>query len=278
MKDIVQLEIDNMSNKVKKQYYKLLTEKLDDFQDWKSIDRSFLGDYEGDSDEDPWEFKDTHTVDELLEVGFRRYPNEFIDFQKEYKQSIYNQTIQENDFKDLGYKDIVPGLSREEKDEIIREIKNQLPYLNDQDYNDVALDKIDKEYIFEYEKLPILEKFAAPRPYQHMYKNDKDTLEKFDQNKYVLTKLLSDHVIEHEFDRIKEADVVVREFFKSEDELIVYVMEDGRMGHEILNGREEYLNPHHQVNSWIETKHQLELTQKDNSEQSQKFEAPKLKM
>ncbi|WP_341495353.1 hypothetical protein [Mesomycoplasma ovipneumoniae] len=111
-----------------------------------------------------------------------------------------------------------------------------------------------------------------------MYKNDKDTLEKFDQNKYVLTKLLSDHVIEHEFDRIKEADVVVREFFKSEDELIVYVMKDGRMGHEILNGREEYLNPHHQVNSWIETKHQLELTQKDNSEQSQKFEAPKLKM
>ncbi|MDW2910399.1 hypothetical protein [Mesomycoplasma ovipneumoniae] len=55
MKDIVQLEIDNIVDDfkqenfgygIKEEYYDFIVTKLDDVQDWKSIDRSFLGDYE----------------------------------------------------------------------------------------------------------------------------------------------------------------------------------------------------------------------------------------
>ncbi|MDW2861082.1 hypothetical protein [Mesomycoplasma ovipneumoniae] len=242
MKDIVQIEINNLPDDVKKEYYKLLTDKLDDHEDWKSIDRSFLGDYDGNYDEDPWDFKDNHSIDELLEVGFRRYPNEFIDFQKKYKESIYNQTIQENDFKDLGYRDIVKDLTHQQKKEVIKEILNQDIYLTYDDYYRPTIEQTDKHFIHKLDKT---------------YKN-----------KWVLT----------HFPYLKE-NPIKKQYFKNDDDFIVFVMEDGRMGHEILNlGREEYLNPHNKVNQWVETKYELELAEKDISEQTQKFEAPKLKM
>ncbi|WP_337897608.1 hypothetical protein [Mesomycoplasma ovipneumoniae] len=242
MKDIVQLEINNLPEDVKKEYYKLLTGKLDELQDWKSIDRSFLGDYEGDYDEDPWDFKDNHTLDELLEVGFRRYPNEFIDFQKKYKDSVYNQTIKKHNFKDLGYKDIVPNLDQEQKDEVIKEILNQDIYLTYDDYYRPTIEQTDKHFIHN--------------------------LDKTNKNKWVLT----------HFPYLKE-NPIKKQYFKNDDEFIIFVMEDGRMGHEILNlGREEYLNPHNKVNQWIETKYELEQALKDNQEQTQKFESPKMKM
>ncbi|MDO6829462.1 hypothetical protein [Mesomycoplasma ovipneumoniae] len=231
--DIVKIELNNLPDDVKKEYYKLLTEKLDDLQDWKT---TYPSHYLNEDDErDSWDFKDNHTIDELLEVGFRRYPNEFIDFQKKYKDSVYNQTIKKHNFKDLGYKDIVPNLTPKQKGRVIKEISNQDIYLTDEGYEDTKILKIKK-------------------------KNST-------QNRYIIQQ------------NKKNSDIIKEQIFEDDDDFIIFVMEDGRMGHEILNlGREEYLNPHNKVNQWIETKYELEQVLKDNQEQTDKFEAPKLKM
>ncbi|MDW2910177.1 hypothetical protein R7W80_03215 [Mesomycoplasma ovipneumoniae] len=247
MKDIVQLEIDNIVDDfkqenfgygIKEEYYDFIVTKLDDVQDWKSIDRSFLGDYEGDEDEAWWDFKDNHTVDELLEVGFRKYPNEFIRFQKRYKNSLYNQTLKKHNFKDLDYKDIVPNLSQEQKDKIIKEILNQDIYLGDEGYT------------AEIKKL-----------------------KKLDKNKWVLTQT------PWEWNNPDKTSPVKKQYFKNDEDLIVYFMEDNRGAHEILNWTgDSYLNPHYQVNQWIVTNYELELAQTEELEQTQKFEEPKMKM
>ncbi|WP_341491233.1 hypothetical protein [Mesomycoplasma ovipneumoniae] len=55
-------------------------------------------------------------------------------------------------------------------------------------------------------------------------------------------------------------------------------LEDGRIAPEILHKHEKILNPHYKVNNWIETKYELELAQTEKLEQTQKFEAPKMKI
>ncbi len=43
-------------------------------------------------------------------------------FQKEYKNSHYNQAIKEHGFKDLTYEDMIKNLTPEQKDKIVRDI------------------------------------------------------------------------------------------------------------------------------------------------------------
>lgn len=162
MKNIVGLEINNLPDQVKEEYYKLIRKRVEDNKDW----RWLVG------DEDWKYFKDNHTFDELLEVGFWKYPQEFIAFQKKYKNSLYNQTLKQHDFKDLGYKDVVKDLSQEEKEGIIDEILIQAPYLSTRDYPVVYLEEIDKKFIEKN---------------QWLY--SREELEQYYQNKFILTKV-----------------------------------------------------------------------------------------
>ncbi|WP_337899142.1 hypothetical protein [Mesomycoplasma ovipneumoniae] len=315
MKDIVQLEINNLPEDVKKEYYKLLTDKLDELQDWKSIDRSFLGDYEGDYDEDPWDFKDNHTLDELLEVGFRRYPNEFIDFQKKYKDSVYNQTIKKHNFKDLGYKDIVPNLDQEQKDEIIVDISRLAIYFDDEDYRNYDV----PDYIKKYDATPYITQITdqdkkyikrlanlytkswvsrtTDEANKNLEEQDlfweefnelkinygkeqfwKDAVENINNNLGVVKDYINNNYVLTIPNRYEHEYWSRQKFFKNKDDLILFGVEDKTFAPEILYKHNEILNPNHKVNEWIVTNHKLELAQKYCLEQAQKLKAPKLKM
>ncbi|WP_069097537.1 hypothetical protein [Mesomycoplasma ovipneumoniae] len=104
MKKIIELEIKNLSKEDKKE----LIEFINEFG-YKKIDPK--------------------NSDKELEAYFQDYPTEFIAFQKRNKNSLYNQAIKENNFKDLTYKDMVENLTQEQKDKIVRDISSMVKYL-----------------------------------------------------------------------------------------------------------------------------------------------------
>ncbi|WNM16381.1 hypothetical protein [Mesomycoplasma ovipneumoniae] len=261
MKNIVGLEINNLPDQVKEEYYKqvkeeyyeLIRKRIENNKDW----RWLVG------DEDWKYFKDNHTFDELLEVGFWKYPQEFIAFSKKnIKTAFITKTLKQHDFKDLGYKDLVKDLSQEEKEGIIDEILIQVPYLSNlstRDYPVVYLEEIDKKFIEKN---------------QWLY--SREELEQYYQNKFILTKVSR---YPKDDKRSVEIPPIINKFFKNEDEVIVFVMEDGRMTHEILNSCTDNLNPHHKVNNLIEKKYELEQLKKDKTiSKNKKVEQPKKKM
>ncbi|WP_044285642.1 hypothetical protein [Mesomycoplasma ovipneumoniae] len=70
-----------------------------------------------------------NSVDEVLERYFAEYQDDFIAFQKKYKNSLYNQTIKEHNFKDLTYEDMVKNLTPEQKEKIVRDISSMVKQL-----------------------------------------------------------------------------------------------------------------------------------------------------
>ncbi|WP_069098639.1 hypothetical protein [Mesomycoplasma ovipneumoniae] len=70
-----------------------------------------------------------NSVDEVLERYFAEYQDDFIAFQKKYKNSLYNQAIKEHGFKDLTYEDMIKNLTPEQKDKIVRDISSMVKQL-----------------------------------------------------------------------------------------------------------------------------------------------------
>ncbi|MHA0314834.1 hypothetical protein [Mesomycoplasma ovipneumoniae] len=224
--DIVQLEIQNLSTKDKKE----LIEVINEFGSKKI---------------------DPNNLDKWLESYFWNFPDEFIAFQKGYKYSLYNQTIQENDFKDFDYEDVIESLTQDQKDKIIEYILLNTKYLKDEDGNDYA----DESYIWE----------LTDEDWEDLKKFDKKLWEENKNSKYISTLATSED--DNQFI-----------FFKNDDDLIYFGLKKSKIRNVLLFRYKEVLNPHHQVNEWIETNHKLELAQSDVSEQGQKFEEPKKKL
>ncbi|WP_341494017.1 hypothetical protein [Mesomycoplasma ovipneumoniae] len=208
---------------------------------------------------------------------FKDNLNEFIAFQKSNKNSLYNQTLKKHDFQDLSYKDVVEDLEQWEKKEIIwkKEIISKEVSIDgaiqirrgiDEEY--VSLQGIapwHKEEIKSYKKsLELGEKnnninididiiipiFADPR-----FPNLDENIDEYLKNEYVLTRT-----------NIKNWKLNELKFFKNDDEVILFALNEPKIAPYILDQYEELLNPHHQVNRWIVKNHKLELTQKDNAE------------
>ncbi|MEG3825638.1 hypothetical protein MOV3098_00110 [Mesomycoplasma ovipneumoniae] len=120
-----------------------------------------------------WEkFKNYSALDESLEAYFRKYPDDFITFQAGVPESLYSQTIQENDFKHLDYEDVIENLNQDQKDKIILDICSMAKYLKDENDNDYA----DETYIWE----------LTDEDWEDLKKFDKKLWEQNKNNKYVL--------------------------------------------------------------------------------------------
>ncbi|WP_337903094.1 hypothetical protein [Mesomycoplasma ovipneumoniae] len=271
MSDIIELEIKNLSKKEKKEWHNFLQSVWPERMEWTQGNVERNTDFKN--------LKKYKALDELLKDYFKRYPDHFIGFQHSNKNSLYNQTIKQHDFKDFDYEDMVKDLTQEEKDEVIWDIatRNWSPehvgshYWNkediDKDIEEVSFWDINpkhKKEMEDYKKLP--ENLKAKYDFVNYYPEIKKNLDKYLKNEFVF------------FTRTWEDTYKDFRFFKNKDELIVFALEDGRIAPEILHKHEKILNPHYKVNNWIETKYELELTQKDDLDQTQKFEEPKLKM
>ncbi|MHA0314836.1 hypothetical protein [Mesomycoplasma ovipneumoniae] len=199
-----------------------------------------------------WEkFKNYSALDESLEAYFRKYPDEFITFQAGVSESLYSQAIQENDFKHLDYEDVIENLNQDQKDKIILDICSMAKYLKDEDGNDYA----DESYIWE----------LTDEDWEDLKKFDKKLWEQYKNNKYILV-------------MPKGKDQADLAFFTDDDHLIFFALNDQELAPRLLKRHWKVLDPHYKVNRWIEKKYELKLAQKDNSKQSKKFKAPKLKM
>ncbi|WP_044285644.1 hypothetical protein [Mesomycoplasma ovipneumoniae] len=104
MSKIIELEIKNLSKEDKKELIEYINKS-----GYKKIDPK--------------------NADKELEAYFQDYPTEFIAFQKEYKNSLYNQTIKKHNFKDLTYEDMIKNLTPEQKDKIVRDISSMVKQL-----------------------------------------------------------------------------------------------------------------------------------------------------
>ncbi|WNM16380.1 hypothetical protein [Mesomycoplasma ovipneumoniae] len=256
--DIVKREVKNLSIKDKEELIELANEFLP-----KKINLNDL--------------------DKLLESYFRDFSVEFNAFQKRYKYSVYNQEIKKNDFKDLDYEDVEESLPQDQKDKIIDyilSILSKAKHIKDEDGNDCDDDPFieeitakDRELIKKPEKIEELhkagqEKFREEfeKPWHHF----PDEIENYKNSKYILVK--PNEYIDTDRNELK--------FFKNENELILYALENKIIATRILSLHEKYLNPHCQVNQWIVKNHQLELAKKErlDQEQTQKLDEPKKKM
>ncbi|WP_069097539.1 hypothetical protein [Mesomycoplasma ovipneumoniae] len=200
--DIVKLEIQNLSTKDKNE----LIEDINGFGPKKI---------------------DPNNLDKWLESYFWDFPTEFIAFQKGYKYSLYNQTIQENDFKDLDYEDVVESLTQDQKDKIIEYIRLNAKHIKDEDGNDYA----DEPYIWE----------LTDEDWEDLKKFDKKLWEQNKNNKYIL-------IIP------KGKDQGDFEFFTDDDQLIFFALNDQELAPRLLKRHRKALDPHYKVNRWIEKK------------------------
>ncbi|XBE78082.1 hypothetical protein VQY16_03915 [Mesomycoplasma ovipneumoniae] len=117
MKDIIQLELENLTPEQKKELNKeLLYNTLDNLirpkNEWTYPLKTFDGVF----------YKNLNELDENLKDFFEKSPADFIHFQKNNKNSLYNQTLKKHDFQDLSYENMVENLTQEQKDEIVSKI------------------------------------------------------------------------------------------------------------------------------------------------------------
>ncbi|MDO6856470.1 hypothetical protein Q4502_01975 [Mesomycoplasma ovipneumoniae] len=243
MKDIIQLELENLTPEQKEElnkelFYNTLDNLLRPKNEWTYPLKTFSGIF----------YKNLNELDENLKDFFEKAPADFIHFQKNNKNSLYNQTIKQHDFKDFDYEDMVKDLTQEQKDEIVGKISRLFKKLaSERGFQDVLLDTIDPE----------TGKFSELK--ENLYDGQK--------NKHAL--LSYPHGVSY---------YIPLKFFKNDEQLINYALKQSVSVNELLHDFNDILNPHYQVSQWIVTNHELELTQKDELEQTEKFEAPKKKM
>ncbi|WP_069097322.1 hypothetical protein [Mesomycoplasma ovipneumoniae] len=200
-------------------------------------------------------------VDELLKDYFEEFPDDFVKFQKTNKNSLYNQTLKEHDFKDLGYKDTVINLTQKQKDEIIDDVKGLAKYWKYRCEENCGsyYDADGFNYYYDYN----------PTYIENIDEEDRANVKKHEYSKN------SKYVLVTTFSNKKDRSLV---FFENDNDLIEYALNMSVSAVALLHDYNEILNPHHKVNEWIVTNHKLELAQKDGLEQAQKFEVPKLKI
>ncbi len=243
MKDIIQLELENLTPEQKEElnkelFYNTLDNLLRPKNEWTYPLKTFSGIF----------YKDLNELDENLKDFFEKAPADFIHFQKNNKNSLYNQTIKKHDFEDLSYEDMVDKLSQEQKDEIVSKIPQLFQELAPQlGVDDVLLDTINPE----------TGKFAGL----------KEDLDEEQKNKHALL--------------VRMPGIpcyIPSKFFKNDDQLINYALKQSVSANALVDDFNDILNPHYQGNNWIVTNHELELLETDELEQTQKFEEPKKKM
>ncbi|MDW2924808.1 hypothetical protein R7Y11_01210 [Mesomycoplasma ovipneumoniae] len=88
-----------------------------------------------------------------------------------------------------------------------------------------------------------------------IFPNLNENIDEYLKNEYVLTRT-----------NIKNWKLNELKFFKNDDEVILFALNEPKIAPYILDQYEELLNPHRQVNRWIVKNHKLELAQKDNTE------------
>ncbi|WP_069099015.1 DUF5663 domain-containing protein [Mesomycoplasma ovipneumoniae] len=284
--------IDDMDEEELKEQKKEYEEFIDDDENKQFFFRSHYYPYYPENVAEVLGFND---VDDALIYYFDSYSDEFIDFQKTHKNSLYNQTLKQHDFKDLDYKDMVKNLTQEKKDKIIKDISELAWLYESEDYiadyakkydGEPYLEEItdeDRKIIEEFEKLKTNEEkekfweetntYIQKKGDTYFYKeffpiNSPKEIENYKNSKYAL-------VVPNEYEHEEWARL---KFFTDQDELIFFGIENKSIGSGIVSRNEEVLNPNHQVNQWIVKKHELELAKKESLEQSQKLEEPKLKM
>ncbi|WP_069099018.1 hypothetical protein [Mesomycoplasma ovipneumoniae] len=292
MKSIIELEIQNLSNEEKEELLKKYRrkiqlnknyqtfdefagdisklseeeqkEKLEEYEKWLDIDKNKKYQF------DPYfgsHLEFYNDLDEVLVAYFKDYANDFIAFQKSNKNSLYRQALKRHDFKGFDYKDMVKNLTQEEKHKIISDINSSVQNLA-RPGEDVSLWDInpeDKKEMEAYKKLPADKK--SEYKFEFYYPELEENLDKYLKNEYFLDR----YDFKHEY--YKEI-----KFFKNDNDVIYFGLKEPKIGNVLLYRHDELLNPHRQINRWLENKHALEQALKDNSEQTQKFESPKLKM
>ncbi|MDW2923530.1 hypothetical protein [Mesomycoplasma ovipneumoniae] len=251
MSNIIELEVRNLSTEEKEQLLKKFSDenKVDD----RNKQYYFKGYY----------YKKRLSycyIDDFFEVYFKDNLNEFIAFQKSNKNSLYNQALKKCDFKDLSYKDVVEDLEQWEKKEIIRKEVSiggvlQLRHGIDKEYDSLwSIEPKLKEEIKSYKKaLELGEK--NNHEIKKIFPNLDENLDEYLKNEYVLTRTNTENW------KLKEL-----KFFKNNDEIILFALNEPKIAPYILDQYEELLNPHRQVNRWIVKNYKLELAQKDNTE------------
>lgn len=234
---IVQLELKNFPNEYKEELYSKLS-RIKPNQKWEN-------------------FKNYSEVNKMLEDYFKKYPDEFIYFQGIYKDSLYHQAIQKNDFKQLDFKDVVENLTQNQKDEIIWDIQATAKHLKDGNGKDYAdeprIIEITNEYRESIEEIQVANE------------DKREWLEESKNSKYIL--ILPTNR--------EDGDAT---FFKDDDELILFALNNKALAPGILKFHWKTLDPHLKVNQWIEKNYEFELTLKHNSKQTKKLKQPKKKM
>ncbi|EXU60954.1 hypothetical protein [Mesomycoplasma ovipneumoniae] len=243
MKDIIQLELENLTPEQKEElnkelFYNTLDNLLRPKNEWTYPLKTFSGIF----------YKDLNELDENLKDFFEKAPADFIHFQKNNKNSLYNQMLKKHDFQDLSYENMVENLTQEQKDEIVSKIPRLFKKLaSERGLRDVLLDTIDPE----------TGKFVEL----------KEDLDEEQKNKHALL------VLHYGIPRY-----IPSKFFKNDDQLINYALKQSVSVNDLLHEFNDILNPQYKFNQWIETTYELEKVQKDNLAQNQKFESTKKKM
>ncbi|WP_069099013.1 hypothetical protein [Mesomycoplasma ovipneumoniae] len=263
MKDIIELELQNLSNEEKeKLYYRVMYE----YPQKVRVGREWT------------EYGNYQELDNVLEAYFRDYPDMFIRFQATYSKSLYNQTIKENNFAHLSFEDVVRGLTFNQKELVMLHFLSSKFFLQSQEYPVAFLERIDKKYIFEFEKAPKSEQINMPIPYQKLFKGEE--LEQYNQNRFVLTEipfnvikpapkslekfgLSPTHFLNYLYDQNLSKLKNKKTFFKNEEDLILFALNDLRLAPELLRKNEGYLNPHYKVNQWIKYHHRIDQLKKE---------------
>ncbi|MDO6829457.1 hypothetical protein [Mesomycoplasma ovipneumoniae] len=291
MKEIVKLEIQNLTEQEKKELHNFFKSREPQRISYVEEQIKFIKDVYGTSEKH-------NILDETLKNYFKTWPEDFIDFQKSHENSLYNQALKQHGFKNSNFEDVVNNLTPKQKDQIINDISRKAenfwptnteyyshywdpsgakPYIRKitlKDHNNFK--KIEKRKVHWTEK-QFLNGFGSKSPmyfentwYHHLI----EELDNYKNSEYVLVKPY-DHAI---------ADQTELKFFKTADEVILFGLNEPTIKNPLLRWNEKYLNPHHKVNQWIVKNHELERLkkdsqeQKDSLEQNQKFEAPKMKM
>ncbi|MDO6856472.1 hypothetical protein Q4502_01985 [Mesomycoplasma ovipneumoniae] len=259
--DIVKLEIKNLSNEDKKILYDVAKNEwpqtIKPSQEWEK-------------------FESYQALDKALKLYFWEFPDMFIKFQSIFPGSLYNQAVKENNFVPLRFEDVVKGLTLKQSERVIWQILRSKRSLSSPEYPVAFVEKIDKEYLAKYEKFPKSEQMKMPFPYQKLYSGEE--LEQYNQNSFVL--------IEYPFHVFKPLPEVPKRvtvsfldyldmdekylsalkckktFFKNEDELILFGLNNPCLAPALLRFHEKYLNPHYKVNKWIEIGYELDQLKK----------------
>ncbi|WP_069096474.1 hypothetical protein [Mesomycoplasma ovipneumoniae] len=212
MFDIVELELKNLTPEQKKDMYELL--KLD--QEFKNFNDGVL--------------------DKMWIDYFKAFPDHFINFQKKTENSLYNQALKQNNFKDLGYEDMVKNLTKRQKVEIINDIILLVENLKDEDGETKEDGNNQKQpFLIKKNTKPVWEYLKT----EAANMGGIEFIERNKNSKYVM--FLSN----------KSGERTRLGFLPTDDDLIFYTLNNKKLLPKILYLQEQYLNPHHHVNKWI---------------------------